>query len=143
MPMSRKIAEEVLPLMRQRYVGMGREGRSRLIDEVCEQWDYSRKHAIKLLVGKAGWGGGLCSRKGRPPVYGEAEAVVLWRIWKTSEQPCGKRLKALLTYWLPLSRRSRSRCNSAACRPARKVPASSVRSTPGSTTRPSGSAIGG
>ena len=44
--MSRKIAEEVLPRLRQRYVGRGREGRSRLIDEVCEQWDYSRKHAI-------------------------------------------------------------------------------------------------
>ena len=101
MPMSRKIAEEVLPRLRQRYVGRGREGRSRLIDEVCEQWDYSRKHAIKLLGGKAGWGGELCSRKGRPPLYGEAEAKVLWRIWKAAEQACGKRLKALIPDWLP------------------------------------------
>jgi hypothetical protein len=99
--MSRKIADELLPRMRQRYVGRGREGRFRPIDELCEQWDYSRKHAIKLLAGKAGWGGGVCSRKGRPPLYGEAEAGVLWRIWKTSEQPCGKRLKALLPDWLP------------------------------------------
>jgi hypothetical protein len=30
--MSRKIAEEVLPRLRQRYAGRGREGRSRLID---------------------------------------------------------------------------------------------------------------
>jgi hypothetical protein len=51
MPMIRKIAEEVMPRLRQRYVGRGREGLSRLIDEVCEQWDYSRKHAIKLLAG--------------------------------------------------------------------------------------------
>jgi hypothetical protein len=49
MPMSRKIAEELLPRLRQRYMGRGREGRSRLIDELCEQWGYSRKHAIKLL----------------------------------------------------------------------------------------------
>ncbi len=55
--MSRKIAQEVLPRLRQRYAGRGREGRSRLIDEVCEQWGYSRKHAIKLLNAKAGWGG--------------------------------------------------------------------------------------
>jgi hypothetical protein len=55
--------------MRQRYVERGREGRSRLLDEVCEQWDDSRKHAIKLLTGKAGRGGGLCSRKGWSPVY--------------------------------------------------------------------------
>jgi hypothetical protein len=32
--MSRKIAEELLPRMRQRYAGRGRDGRSRLIDEV-------------------------------------------------------------------------------------------------------------
>ena len=96
MPMSRKIAEEVLPRLRQRYVGRGREGRSRLIDEFCEQWDYSRKHVIKLLGGKAGWGGELGSRKGRPPLYGEAEGSVLWRIWKAAEQPCDKRLNALL-----------------------------------------------
>ena len=101
MPMSRKIAEEVLPRLRQRYVGRSREGRTRLIDEVCEQWDYSRKHVIKLLGGKAGWGGELGSRKGRPPLYGEAEGAVLWKVWKAAEQPCGKRLKALLPDWLP------------------------------------------
>lgn len=40
MPMSRKIADEHLPRLRQRYMGRGREGRSRLIDEVCEQCGY-------------------------------------------------------------------------------------------------------
>ena len=30
--MSRKIAEELLPRMRQRYMGRGREGRSLLIE---------------------------------------------------------------------------------------------------------------
>ncbi len=98
--MSRKIAKEALPRLRQRYVGRGREGRTRLIDEVCEQWDYSRKHGIKLLAGKAGWGGELGSRKRRPSLYGEVEEAVLWKIWKASEQPCGKRLKALLADWL-------------------------------------------
>ena len=99
--MSRKIAEEVLPRLRQRYAGRGREGRTRLIDEVCGLWGYSRKHAIKLLGAKAGWGGDPTVRKGRPPTYGEPEADVLWTIWKAAEQPCGKRLKALLPAWLP------------------------------------------
>jgi hypothetical protein len=54
--MSRKIAEELLPRMRQRYMGRGREGRSRLIDELCEQSNYSRKHAIKRLGDKTCWG---------------------------------------------------------------------------------------
>jgi hypothetical protein len=101
MPMSRKVAGEMLPRLRQRYLGRGREGRSRLIDEVCEQWGYSRKHAIKLLRAQAGWGGDPQVRKGRPPKYGAAVVEVLWRIWKVAEQPCGKRLQALLPEWLP------------------------------------------
>ena len=38
----------------EREAGRGREGRSRMIDELCEQFGYSRKHAIKLLNAKAG-----------------------------------------------------------------------------------------
>ena len=101
MSMSQKVREEMLPRLRQRYAGRGREGRSRMIQELCEQFAYSRKHAIKLLGAKAGWGGAPAVRKGRPPLYGAQVEVVLWRIWKAAEQPCGKRLVALLELWLP------------------------------------------
>lgn len=99
--MSQKIREEMLPRLRQRYLSRGREGRSRLLDEVCEQWGYERKHAIKLLGARAGWGGDPAKAKGRPPKYGAAVAEVLWRIWKVAEQPCGKRLAAMRAEWLP------------------------------------------
>jgi hypothetical protein len=99
--MSQKVREEMLPPLRQRYAGRGRQGRSRLIDELCEQFGYSRKHAIKLLNARTGWGGDPAVRKGRPPEYGAEVEEVLWRIWKVSEQPCGKRLVAMLELWLP------------------------------------------
>lgn len=99
--MSQRVREELMPRMRQRYAGRGREGRSRMIDEVCEQWDYSRKHAIKLLHARAGWGGDPAVRKGRPPQYGREVEEVFWRIWKAAEQPCGKRLGAMRALWLP------------------------------------------
>ena len=99
--MSQKIREELLPRLRQRYANRGREGRSRMLEEVCEQWGYSRKHAIKLLGAKAGWGGDPAVRKGRPPQYGAAVMEVFWRLWKAAEQPCGKRLAALRELWLP------------------------------------------
>jgi len=51
--MSQKSKKEVIAKMRERYSGRGREGRSRLIDELCELVGYSRKHAIKVL-GKKG-----------------------------------------------------------------------------------------
>ena len=48
---------------------------------------------------------GRQNRLGRRPrrtqrASAEVEEV-LWRIWKVSEQPCGKRLQALLPQWLP------------------------------------------
>lgn len=91
----------MLPRLWQRYANRGREGRSRMIDELCEQFGYSRKHAIKLLGAKAGWGGDPAKPKGRPAHYGSEVADVLWEIWKYAEQPCGKRLVRLLPLWLP------------------------------------------
>jgi hypothetical protein len=101
MPMSQKVREEMLPRLRQRYVERGREGRSRMIDELCEQFGYSRKHAIKLLNARAGWGGEPGLTKGRPPLYGPEVMEVLLKIWQVAEQPCGKRLVELLPLWLP------------------------------------------
>ncbi len=49
MPMSQKIREELLPRWRHLYANRGREGNSRLINELVEDIGYSRKHAIKLL----------------------------------------------------------------------------------------------
>ena len=99
--MSQKVREEMLPRLRQRYRQRNREGRSRMIEELCEQFGYSRKHAIKLLGAKAEWDGDPAVRKGRPPIYGVDVVKVLWRIWKAAEQPCGKRLVELLSLWLP------------------------------------------
>lgn len=99
--MSQKVREEMLPRLRQRYVERGRAGRTRIIDELCEQFGYSRKHVIKLLNAKAGWGGDPAMAKGRPAVYGPAEVEVLFQVWRAAEQPCGKRLVELLPLWLP------------------------------------------
>ena len=109
--MSQKIREEMLPRLRQRYAGRGLEGRSRMITEVCEQFGYSRKHAIRLLGAKAGWGGDPAVRKGRPALYGPEVVDVLLRIWKASEQPCGKRLVVILAQWLSHDEAERGSAN--------------------------------
>lgn len=100
--MSAKSRGEVLEQARRRYGGRGKEGRSRLLDEVCALCGYERKYASKLLRGKrpiAGAGGR--GRGGSQPLYGEAERAVIKAIWLAAEQPCGKRLKAALGLWLP------------------------------------------
>ena len=72
-----------------------------MIDELCEQFGYSRKHAIKLLNARSGWGGDPAMRKGRPARYDERVVEVLFRIWQAAEQPTGVRLVAALPLWLP------------------------------------------
>lgn len=99
--MSQRVREELLPRWRQRYANRGREGKSRLIDELVEDFGYSRKHAIKLLNARAGWGGQAGVPRGRPPLYGPEVVKVLKAVWKAAEQPCGKRMAALLSEWLP------------------------------------------
>ena len=50
----------------------GEEGRSRLLDEVCELCGYERKYAIKVLSGKRAIVGSR-ERGGSQAIYGEAE----------------------------------------------------------------------
>ena len=38
-----------LPKLQERYARRNREGKSRMLDELCEDYEYERKYAIKLL----------------------------------------------------------------------------------------------
>ena len=107
--MSQESRREVLIKMVERYQGRGREGQSKLLDEVCELCGYGRKYAIKLLGGKLPIAGGGRRRGGPRRRYGEAEKQVLKTIWLSAEQPCGKRLKATVPLWLPDYEREQGR----------------------------------
>lgn len=90
--------DERLAKLRRWYARRGREGKSRLLDDVCEEYGYSRKHAIKLL------GNTLPKPKGRPrgrESRYEAVKEVIEQIWLAAEQLCGKRLAAALPLWMP------------------------------------------
>ncbi len=100
--MSAKSRGEVLAQARARYQNRGKEGRSRLLDEVCALCGYERKYASKVLAGRrAIVGRGGRRRGGSPARYGTAERAVIKAIWLTAEQPCGKRLRPALPLWLP------------------------------------------
>jgi hypothetical protein len=59
MNMSQELKKECLPKLQGRYLRRNREGKSRMLDELCEDYGYDRKYAIKLL------GGGLPAPSGR------------------------------------------------------------------------------
>ena len=70
-----------------------------MIDEVSDVLGWNRKHAIKALNGKVSLGK-TAKRRGSKATYSEAEKVVIVEIWKSSERPCGTRLKQTLPLWL-------------------------------------------
>jgi len=99
MNMSKELKKDCLPKLQGRYAGRSREGKSRMLDELCEDYKYERKYAIKLLRG------GLPAPTGRarpgPERQYEVVEPVVRQIWLTAEQPCGKRLVPVLRQWLP------------------------------------------
>jgi hypothetical protein len=91
---------EELQRLRGRYQNRGKEGKTRLLDEFCEQYGYERKYAIKLLSGTV-----ECQEKGGLPPGPEpkyaAVMEIVENIWGAAEQLCGKRLACALPLWLP------------------------------------------
>ena len=97
--MSQDLTMDWLPKLRARYQNRNRQGKSRMLDELCADYDYERKYAIKLLRGT------VAAPSGRPHpgperLYDVIEPVVR-QMWLTAEQPCGKRLAPILRTWLP------------------------------------------
>ena len=90
---------EELKRLRERYQGRGKEGKSRLLTEFCEQYGYERKYAIKLL-GTDPEGERRNSPPGPEPKY-DGVTEVITQVWQAAEQICGKRLVRALPLWLP------------------------------------------
>jgi hypothetical protein len=99
MNMSKELKKDWLPKLRARYTRRNREGKTQMLDELCDDYGYDRKYAIKLLSSS------LAPAAGKPHPgperrYDEIQPVVQ-AIWLAAEQPCGKRLVPILRQWLP------------------------------------------
>src|SRR5262245_55938908 len=92
--------KEELEKWRWRYQGRGKEGKGRLLDEFCQQYEFERKYAIKLLSGSDSLCEQSVPRPGPEPKY-DPVAEVVAIIWRAAEQLCGKRLARALPLWLP------------------------------------------
>jgi hypothetical protein len=99
MHMSQEVKENWLPKVQARYEKRGREGKTRMLNELCEDHGYERKYAIKLLNGSLPEPSGR-PRPGPVPQYEVIEPIVR-QMWLAAEQPCGKRLVPILRQWLP------------------------------------------
>ena len=95
--------EDYLSQFRVRYRHSTRAERQIILDEICHMFGYHRKYAIKLMGAKKHIQyRGNPTKRGRKPLYNDPMIIqVLTDIWKATNLPCAKRLKAILPLWLP------------------------------------------
>jgi hypothetical protein len=84
---------ELVHAISERYTASTQLDRVRILDEFVEATGYHRKHAIRVLAGKARSPPAL---EPRLRLYDAAVREALIVLWEASDRVCGKRLKPLI-----------------------------------------------
>lgn len=88
--------------LQARYLKAKKSEKSVILKEFCDTSGYHKKHAIRILNTKPSRRKKVKKRQGRPPLYKPERCLQpLKEIWLACDQPCGKRLKEAIPYWLP------------------------------------------
>ena len=90
--------QELVTAVAERYQHSTAAEKGWILDEFVALTGYHRKHAIRVLNGRAAM---PTVPRGRRCVYDEAVTEGLIVLWEASDRMCGKRLKALLPILVP------------------------------------------
>jgi hypothetical protein len=97
--MSLETRREVMVKLRARYRNAGFKYRVKLLDQAVQLFGYHRKSAIRFLGAEPR---PPQPRPGRPCKYDSSAMLpALKAIWLCGQQPCGKRLAAMMPDWIP------------------------------------------
>jgi len=101
--MSPQSTKEYLRVIQQRYKNVSsRKEKTLIIDEVCQNLEYHRKHALRVLRTFKYFTKPKPKKKGKKSIYNKPAIIKpLKQIWLASNLPCSKRLKAIIPLWLP------------------------------------------
>ena len=97
--MRQKEKKSYLLAIRTRYLSATKLEKAKILDEFCAVCGYNRKYAIRALNQ-----GLLVAKKKRGPrsIYNKTEVLeALKKIWFAADQPCSKKLKVIISIWLP------------------------------------------
>lgn len=85
-----------------RYKRASRKEKSLILDEFCATCGYHRKHAIRLLKNFKRFTKPKLKKRGAPSIYNKPSITEpLKRIWLAANLPCSKRLKVIISLWMP------------------------------------------
>ena len=100
--MSPQSKREYVEAVFLRYKKASRSEKTAILDEFCATCNCHRKHAIRVLRKFKRFVKPKAKKRGRTSVYNKEPILKPLRlIWKASNLPCSKRLKAILPLWLP------------------------------------------
>ncbi|HOU64399.1 MAG TPA: hypothetical protein PLA70_12175 [Tenuifilaceae bacterium] len=99
--MSPSSRREYTESVRQRYSESEKQQKTVILDEFCQDTGYNRKYAIRVL-GRKRRKTVVNKKRGRKRKYGNPLLlVILYQLWRWTNLPCSKRLKAIIPIWLP------------------------------------------
>lgn len=100
--MSPQSKHEYLETIFLRYKKASWKEKTSILNEFCTNCHYHRKHAIRLLKKFKRFTKLKPKKRGKPSIYNKPCVLEpLERIWLTANLPCSKRLKPILSSWLP------------------------------------------
>lgn len=100
--MSKKSRYEYLVEIRLRYQRADKSEKKNILDEFCKVCNYNRKYAIRVLNQEPTFKRPGKKKPGPKRKYDKAEIKeFLLTTWKSANQACSKRLKAIIPLWLP------------------------------------------
>lgn len=95
--MSLTLKRLYVDFLRERYQATdSRKRRAMMLDQLCRDAGYHRKHAIRALNQKPS----LRKRRGRKRIYSDGARYHLRRLWLLMEQMNGRRMKKMLPRWI-------------------------------------------
>lgn len=88
---------EYLKKIKGKYLKAGKEKKSKILDEYCDNTGHNRKYIIRRLSAKTDlskneWK----TRKKKKWIYSASDIYHLSKIWEIMDYPCGQRLKPVL-----------------------------------------------
>lgn len=100
--MIRESRKNYLKAIRARYLQASKKEKGLILNEFCAVCGYNRKYAIAIIQHEWVRRKKLVQRRGPKPRY-QASGIVqaLKEVWLAADQPCSKRLKAMLPTWIP------------------------------------------
>ena len=100
--MSPRARMEYLETIYLRYKKASVKEKTLILNEFCLNCGYHRKHAIRLIKHFKRFTKPKPKRRGKPSKYNKPSVLEpLKKIWLAANLPCSKRLKVILSLWLP------------------------------------------